>query len=65
MKDTEMNSFYAHHGRIHLLYLRIHKYFMDDPSVNFHDKFFPLFFSEFLAKNEEKTYYRNLQMSRP
>ena len=27
-------------GRIHLVHLRIHKYFTDDPSINFHDVFF-------------------------
>ena len=37
-------------GQIHLPHLRIHKYFMDDSSVNFHDKIFlhflPIFFKK-------------------
>ena len=37
-------------GRIHLVYLRIRKYFMDDSSVNFHDKFFLHFLVNFSKK---------------
>ena len=40
-------------GKIHLPHLRIHKYFMDDLSVNFHDKVF-LHFGQICAKIEEK-----------
>ena len=39
-----------HLGRIHLVHLRIRKYFMDDSSVNFHDKFFLHFLVNFSKK---------------
>ena len=39
-----------YYGRIHLVHLRIHKYLTDDPSVNFHDKFFLHFLLKFRKK---------------
>ena len=41
---TFQNSNRMHYGRSHLVHLRIHKYFMNDSSVNFHDKIFLHFF---------------------
>ena len=41
-------------GRIHLVHLRIHKYFTDDSSVNFHDKIF-LYFLKKCGKKWRKT----------
>ena len=38
------------YGRIHLVHLWIHKYFTDDSSVNFHDKFFLHFLLKFRKK---------------
>ena len=45
-------------GRIHLVHLRILKYFTDDSSVNFMTSFFFTFFWIW-AKNEEKTCHGN------
>ena len=42
---------YVDIGRIHLIDLRIHKYFMDDSSVNFH---YYKFFLHFLLKFTKK-----------
>ena len=41
-------------GRIHLPHIRILKYFMDDLSINFHDKVFLHFLSKF-GKKRRKT----------
>ena len=39
-----------HYGRIHLVHLRSLKYFTDDSSINFHDKFFLHFLLNFSKK---------------
>ena len=52
------------YGRIHLVHLRIRKYFTEDTSVNFHDRFF-LHFAKNSAKNEEKPCHGNLRMTCP
>ena len=39
-----------YYGRIHLVHLRIHKYFTDNSSINFHDKGF----LDFLKKFDKK-----------
>ena len=43
-------SKYVDIGRIHLPHLWIRKYFMDDSSINFHDKVFLHFFQKFGKK---------------
>ena len=40
-------------GQIHLVHLWIHKYFMDDSSVNFHDKVFLHFWKKNWQKMKE------------
>ena len=45
---TEMNILVL--GRIHMVHLWIRKYFMDDSSINFHDKFFLHFLLNFSKK---------------
>ena len=48
------NNVTYNYGWIHLVHLQIHKYFTDDSSVNFHDKFF-LHFLKKISKQWRKT----------
>ena len=62
-KVSLLHYTFCYLGRIHLPHLRIRKYFMDDSSINFHDKVF-LHFSKKMGKNEEKPCH-GLWMSHP
>ena len=50
LSDTTVSTFNRLRPRIHLVHLQISKYFMDDSSVNFHDKFFLHFLLKFRKK---------------